>query len=102
MTLDFWSPIPPWQRLANAIVEQAAHDYRVALKGLRVDPESHSANDKANVLELFFRSEYMHVLTKLDGEFLIEQLRKEEKPKHSRSESIKVNPRENYSIGGRP
>ena len=93
--VEFWQAIPPWQRLANAIVQQAAHDYRVALRGLQLDSNSISSMHKAHEVELFFRSEWQMALTKLDGEYLIEQLRKES----SQSEPIRGN--KNNSFGGR-
>ena len=61
--------------LADAIVIQAAKDYRNALDGI-------SYNDKPpsviiDEIEKFFRSEYFEVLTKVGGEYLIELLKKE-------------------------
>ena len=58
----------PYQALANAIIEQAVKDYRMT-----DDPD-----DQAE-LEKFFRSEWYGVLTSLDAELLISQLRKEKK-----------------------
>lgn len=55
--------------LANAIILRAVADYRTALKG----------NDEHVIYECerFFRSEWFMHLTNIDGEFLIEKLRKE-------------------------
>ena len=58
----------PYQALANAIIEQAVKDYRMT-----DDP------DDLAELEKFFRSEWYGVLTSLDTELLISQLRKEKK-----------------------
>ena len=58
----------PYQALANAIIEQAVKDYRMT-----DDPD-----DQAE-LEKFFRSEWYGVLTSLDAELFISQLRKEKK-----------------------
>lgn len=91
MTVEFQSSVRPWQRLANGIVEQAAHDYRMALRGLNVDPCSHSALAKSVDLERFFRSDYIMILTRLDGEFLIEELRKEANQSKSKSNQGKKN-----------
>lgn len=56
----------PYENLANGIILQAVKDYR---------------NTKSNVIrkniEDFFRSEWFVVLTDLDGEMLITELRKE-------------------------
>ena len=56
----------PYENLANAIIVQAVKDYR----------QTRNPADRAT-LERFFRSEWFSILTKLDGEALIEQLRKE-------------------------
>lgn len=55
--------------LANAIVTQAANDYRDAL----------NRNHPRRLLEIekFFRSKWYRILTKVDGEYLIEKLKKE-------------------------
>ena len=62
-------PTVPYHNLANAIIVQAANDYRKALRG----------NDKRVICdcERFFRSHWYLTLTNLDGEVLIEKLRKE-------------------------
>ena len=58
-----------FQALANAIVQQAAEDYRSALK----------LNDKRQMheLERFFRSAWYSALTDIDGEWLMNKLREE-------------------------
>lgn len=61
--------------LANAIVTQAANDYRDALNGIcykQKPPET-----IASEIEKFFRSKWYRILTKVDGEYLIEKLKKE-------------------------
>lgn len=57
--------------LTNAIVLQACKDYRTALKW----------EDKPTIREVerFFRSEWYKMLTTIDGEFLIDKLKKEYK-----------------------
>lgn len=61
--------VKPLQKLSNAIVLQAAKDYRTALE----------KNDTHVIYECehFFRSSWFFILTNVDGEFLIERLRKE-------------------------
>ena len=63
--------------LANAIVLQAVTDYRNALNGIGYKQQSPEAIIKE--IEKFFRSDYYTILTKVKGEYLIEQLRKEHK-----------------------
>lgn len=63
------------QPLADAIVLQAATDYRKALAG-----EGYGYKSPEYVIgecERFFRSNYFCMLTKIPGEYLIEELRKE-------------------------
>lgn len=65
-----------YQALANAIVIQAAKDYKSALRTLRNHPESRAARSEALSLERFFRSGWYSMLTDIDGEYLIKRLRK--------------------------
>ena len=58
----------PYEALANAIILRAVDDYRLT------DDE----NDLEEI-ERFFRSEWFGVLTSLDPELLISQLRKEKR-----------------------
>ena len=67
----------PYEDLANAIVLQAAKDYRKALKTLRVYPKSRSAKADRDELERFFRSPWYARLTSVDGETLIRKIREE-------------------------
>lgn len=56
----------PYEELANAIVLQAVKDYRLT------DNEAELAE-----IERFFRSGWFGVLSKVDPEYLIRNLRKE-------------------------
>ena len=56
----------PYENLANAVVLQAVKDYR-----------QHEAPHEISEIEAFFRSDWFHVLTQIDGEWLIRKLRKE-------------------------
>ena len=67
----------PWHSLANAIVIQAAKDYRVALCRLRRNPNNKSALSEIVDLERFFRSEWYAALTNVPGELLIQKLKEE-------------------------
>ena len=63
-----------YEILANAIVEQAAKDYRWARTALAKDPENGSAAQMRSDTERFFRSAWFGQLTSLDGEWLLEKL----------------------------
>jgi len=67
----------PYEKLANAIVLQAVSDYRAALKKVKKNSNNRDAIDGALQIEKFFRSEWYQTLTSLEGEYLIEKLRKE-------------------------
>lgn len=58
----------PYEKLANAIIMQAAKDYR----------NTNNLSDIASI-ERFFRSDWFSVLTSVDPEFLIKRLREERK-----------------------
>lgn len=67
----------PYEALANAIVLQAVNDYRAALKKVKKNPNNRTALDEALQIERFFRSQWYQVLTSVDGEYLINRLRRE-------------------------
>ena len=63
-----------YENLANAIIVQAAEDYRAALKKIKAHPKNKDAIDEALQVERFFRSGWYQRLTNVDGEFLIRKL----------------------------
>ena len=67
----------PYEALANAIVLRAVDDYRLALKKVKKNPSNREALDEALRVERFFKSHWYQVLTSVDGEYLINRLRKE-------------------------
>lgn len=69
----------PYENLANAIVIQAVKDYRDILVRLKKKPNNKEAMIDAMECERFFRSGWFQTLTSVDGEFLIQKLRKEMK-----------------------
>ena len=70
--------VQPWQKLANAIVEQAVKDYRMEQARVKANPQN-SDHAKAEVrkLERFFRSDWFEVLTDMDGRLILSRLKKE-------------------------
>jgi hypothetical protein len=66
-----------YQELANAIIIQAAEDYRTALRVLKKHPYNKTDCDEREVIECFFRSDWFGILTKLNPEFLINKLNEE-------------------------
>jgi hypothetical protein len=67
----------PWERLANAIVLSAVSDYRAALRKLKRNPQNQDAMSDAMAIERFFQSGWFSILTSVDGEYLMDRLRKE-------------------------
>ncbi len=65
-----------YQALGNAIIEQAAKDYRAALKILCRHPDSKTAMEEAMEIERFFHSCWYGTLTDIDPDYLIAKLRK--------------------------
>ena len=66
-----------YERLANAIVLQAAKDFRSALRKIKKNPVNGTAKLEAMECERFFRSKWYSVLTSVDGEYLMKRLREE-------------------------
>jgi len=66
----------PWENLANAIVIQALNDYMALDKARRKRPEDVYIQGKIYALEKFFRSDWYHVLTDADADYLLEAMRK--------------------------
>ncbi len=70
--------ISPEQMLANAIIVQAADDYRVSLRRLKLNRMSREFQMMKEECERFFQSEWFEVLTNLDGTTIMNRIRKEE------------------------
>lgn len=68
----------PYEKLVNAIVIQAAKDYRTALRKLKRNPRNQLAKAEADSIERFFRSDWYKSLTEVDGEMVLQKLREEE------------------------
>lgn len=62
----------PWQSLADAVVVQAAKDYRSALRGIGIGRKRGPKVQKE--CEWFFRSKWFTTLSNLDGNTLIRKL----------------------------
>lgn len=66
-----------YERLANAIVLQAAKDYRTALKRVARRPKDWDGLATKNECERFFRSGWFGILTGIDPEMLMRKLQME-------------------------
>lgn len=65
------------EKLCNAVVKQAAQDWRTARRALNRHPDNHAAEHEMKRCERFFLSEHFMLFTDLDGKALLERLRKE-------------------------
>lgn len=65
-----------FENLATAIIMQAVIDYSESLTALEMCPINQGARNCCKVLENFFHSDYFHMLTNIDPDYLIEQTRK--------------------------
>ena len=66
-----------WQALANAVILQAAEDYREVCRKLRRRPYRRDAAEKRLELESFCTSRWFRTLSEADGRALLEKIRKE-------------------------
>ncbi len=66
-----------FEGLANAIIIQAAADYRLALKQLRQNPLFQPAIRMSYEVERFFRSDWFSILTRINGIELLTRLKTE-------------------------
>lgn len=65
------------ETLINAVILSAVEDYRAALKQYRQNPNNKDAAWNIDSIERFFRSEWFKFLTNINGERLIDDLKKE-------------------------
>lgn len=66
-----------YEALANAVVEQAAKDFRAAQRKLREEPENVIARRTLHEIEVFFKSTWFTVLTSVDGPSILKLLKEE-------------------------
>ena len=72
------TPIPPEQMLANAIIIQAADDYRISLRRLKLNRMNREYLRMKEDCESFFLSEWFEQLTNVDGKSIMKRIQKEE------------------------
>ena len=67
----------PYVELANAIIYEAAMDYKLALIRLKRHPDSKYAEKEIKKLEDFFYSSEYEMLTNLNPDYLIRKMKEE-------------------------
>lgn len=70
-----------YEMLANTIIIKAVCDYRDAKKALARNPDNTVAQRQVGLCERFFLSDWFKILSNVDGEVVLEKLRKEEQQK---------------------
>lgn len=84
-----------WEALANAIIEQAAKDYRdysrIYYKNKRSEKGKNAAAELI-ALERFFTSEWFAQLTDIDGSWLLDQLQEEVENGHIKKNHSRTRP----------
>ena len=70
--------IPPEQMLANAIIIQAADDYRTSLRRLKLNRMNREYLRVKEECERFFLSQWFEQLTNVDGKTIMMRIQKEE------------------------
>ena len=69
--------LDPYEELANAIVEQAAKDYREMRRKLKKNPNDMTARGQMGEVVKFFHSRWFGILTDANPDFILEQLKEE-------------------------
>ena len=62
------------ERLANAIVLQAAKDYRAARRKIRKKPDNREAQAEIASIRRFFLSQWFSELSEADGSYILRKL----------------------------
>ena len=70
-----------YEELANTIIIKAVSDYRDARRALARNPDNTLAQRQVGLCERFFLSDWFKILSNVDGEVVLEKLRKEEQQK---------------------
>ena len=65
------------EELANAVIIQAAKDYRKAMKELWLCPRNAKARYMLEECENFFKSRYFNIYTAINGVWLMNKLKEE-------------------------
>ena len=66
-----------WENLANAIIAQAAIDYKKILQRLAKQPDNPVLSREQARIERFFQSNWFRMLSDLDGRMLMWKIRME-------------------------
>lgn len=83
MLAQYVTEAEAYENLANAIVTEAVHSYRIAyLRHLR-KPNDNACRAKLDELRVFFNSQWYRALTTLDAEYVLSKIEKECNEQHA-------------------
>ena len=74
-----------YKALANAIIVQAARDFRPAYRRLKNHPNDKLAQDTVREITQFFCSQYFQALTSIDGPALLNRIMREMDEKYEKN-----------------
>lgn len=63
-----------YSALVIGIIKQACVDYENALKRLWENPDNYRAKDEIKSIQNFFHSDYYRMMTKCDGDYMIQRI----------------------------
>ena len=66
-----------YQALANAIIIQAAKDFKAAYKRMKRFPDDGHAQDEVREITRFFCSQWFEMLSDVDGPTLLKKIKEE-------------------------
>ena len=70
-------PLTIYEDLANGVIFQTVEDYREALRYLDINPKHKESLKMKTDCEEFFQSKWFRFLTLVDGDWLMNKLKKE-------------------------
>ena len=76
------------QNLANAVVRQAALDYRAAYKRHLRHPHDAETRREIESLERFFHSRYFCIFTTLSPDYILNRIRKEQESEYKKDHRL--------------
>ena len=65
-----------YENVANAIVIQAAKDFRRNIMILKNDPENEKASVDKQGIEKFFRSSWFQIISKANPDYILDRLKR--------------------------
>ena len=78
-----------YENLAQAVIIQAADDFRQSYMSVLENPRDKDARDEVEAIGRFFLSDWYRMMTRVDGTYLMRKLRTEVKHKYEQKKAKK-------------